>query len=115
MDEDELSQEALEAFDKIIAPASQSDFLATHDALHCGTLSMKVALALEDLGLELANHHLSIFTMLHLYNAMQKQHMIDIRRPEIDLLIDMHCGALFANAVPRRTKKYSGDTSIDPE
>lgn len=53
---------------------------------------------MEEAGIALANHHMSIFATAHFYNAIQE--LTEIRWPDIDRIIDLHSGAIFANDIP---------------
>lgn len=85
---------------KLIRPSFQGDFLQSHNAMFCGSYSLQLALKMEDAGIALANHHLSIFATAHLYNALHQMGITTIRWPDMDRIIDLHTGALFANDVP---------------
>ena len=54
----------------------------------------------EEAGVALANHHLSIFATAHLYNALIRLGICDIRWPEMQQIIDLHVGPIFAHDIP---------------
>ncbi|KAI5356921.1 hypothetical protein Slin15195_G090200 [Septoria linicola] len=84
-----------------IEPSQQHDFLQTQNALYCGSLSLQLMCLLEEAGISLANHHLSIFATAHLYNALQQLSLTEIKWPDFERIIDLHTEALFANDVPK--------------
>ncbi|KXT03455.1 hypothetical protein AC578_1633 [Pseudocercospora eumusae] len=86
---------------KMIRANEQDDFFRTHNPLNCGTLSLELTTTLEAAGVALANHHLTIFAMAHLYNAFQQLTVTDIRWPTMGQVMHVQCNALFANDVPK--------------
>lgn len=54
----------------------------------------------------LSNHHLSIFATAHLYNALRQLKYIQIGWPELDRVMELHAGPLFANDVPDTPEKF---------
>lgn len=89
-----------------IGPAPEPDFAITHNPLLCGTLALQLALLTEDAGVALSNHHLSIFATAHLYNALRQLKYIQIGWPELDRVMELHAGPLFANDVPDTPEKF---------
>ncbi|OTA85081.1 hypothetical protein M434DRAFT_16208 [Hypoxylon sp. CO27-5] len=61
----------------LIKPAPADDFVITHNPLYSGTILLKLLLAHQEAGLVLANDHLSIFAVAHIYNALRQLKMID--------------------------------------
>ena len=57
---------------------------------------------MEKAGINLANHHLSIFAMAHLYNICRQTKTIQGEWPELDRIIQLHIGQLFAGQLPTR-------------
>lgn len=98
-EEHNLNAEKLEL--SPIEPSRQKDFLQTHNALHSGNLSLALTSKMEEAGIALANHHMSIFAMAHLYNAFQQLGATEIKWPGMDRIIDLHVNPLFANAIPK--------------
>lgn len=86
---------------RMIHPAEQKDFLPTHNALHCGSLSLKLMSLIEEAGVALANHHRSIFCTAHLYNALKQLEITEAVWPEMENIIDLHCKSIFANDIPK--------------
>ncbi|KAF7186998.1 hypothetical protein HII31_11607 [Pseudocercospora fuligena] len=86
---------------KMIRANEQDDFYRTHNPLNCGTLSLELTTTFEAAGVALANHHLTVYAMAHLYNAFQQLAVTEIRWPTMEQVIDLQCNALFANDVPK--------------
>lgn len=89
-----------------IGPAPEPDFTITHNPLLCGTLALQLALLTEDASVALSNHHLSIFATAHLYNALRQLKYIQIGWPELDRVMELYAGPLFANNVPDTPEKF---------
>lgn len=68
--------------------------------LFCGTLILSQIVSTEVAGIALANHHESIFNVAHLYNAFRKMQLIDIVWPDMERIITLHAGPIFANDIP---------------
>jgi hypothetical protein len=56
-----------------IRPAPANDFAYVQNPLHAGSVVLRLLLDYQKAGLALANWHLSIFVVAHLYNDTQKQ------------------------------------------
>ena len=95
-----------------IQPAAEGSFLISHNPLYCGTMAFDLALNMEKAGITLANHHCSIFAISHLYNALQQTSIMQRRWPEMDKLIDLHLGALFAGSLPKTAREFHTRFSI---
>ncbi|MCJ1453627.1 hypothetical protein MMC28_003974 [Mycoblastus sanguinarius] len=97
---------------KPIKPSTDPDFIFTHNPLLCGTMMFNVALDMEKAGIALANHQLTIFAIAHLYNALQQANIIQGRWPELDKIIHMHIGQLFAGQLPTKPKDCRSQLSV---
>lgn len=53
-------------------PARYPNFLHANDSSYGGPLSFNLALDMEKAGIAFANHRLTIFTLAHLHNILQK-------------------------------------------
>ena len=56
---------------KPIKRAKDPTFYMQKNSVYGGTLIFNLALDMEKAGITLANHHLTIFAMIHLYNFLQ--------------------------------------------
>lgn len=83
-----------------IEPNPELTYIFTRNPVYCGILAFNVAVDMEEAGVALANHHLTIFTMSHLYNALQQIGLLKGRWPEMDSIIKLHIKALFAGDLP---------------
>lgn len=66
----------------------------------------------EEAGVALANHHLTYFSTCHLYNAMSQQNMIDFEWPELERIVELHVGALFAGEIPTTPQTMSSRLAL---
>lgn len=81
--------------------ANEDPFFAINaNPLYCGTLILNVCAMTEEAGVGLANHHWSIFSAAHLYNAMRQMKLTDVYWPEMEEVIEAQMGPLFANDLP---------------
>lgn len=85
---------------KMIRYNEDPNFLVKANMLYSGSLLLDVALMVEDAGVSLANHHLSIFGTAHLYNALMQLGICETHWPEMDRIIDLHQGSIFADDIP---------------
>lgn len=88
-----------------IEPNPELTYIFTRSPVYCGALAFNVAADMEKAGVALANHHLTIFTMSHLYNALQQTGLLKGRWPEMDSIIKLHVKALFAGDLPTNPKE----------
>ena len=88
-----------------IEPNPELSYIFTRNPVYCGALAFNVAVDMEEAGVALANHHLTIFTMSHLYNALQQTGLLKGRWPEMDSIIKLHVKALFAGDLPTNPKE----------
>lgn len=85
---------------KPIWPNKDPNFATNRNPLYCGTILLNLAALTEEAGVALANHHLSIFATVHLYNALRQMGLTQIRWPEMDKIIENHIGPIFAVSIP---------------
>lgn len=78
------------------------EFLMKANILHTGTLLLDVTSMVEVAGVGLANYHVSIFGMAHLYNALMQLGICKTHWPEMDRIIELHQGPIFANDIPTK-------------
>lgn len=97
---------------KPIQPNKDSNFMHTHNPLLCGTLAFQLALNREQAGISLANHHVSIFVVAHLYNALRQLEVLEERWPDIEQIIDLHIKTLFAGQLPTTPKDLHSRFSL---
>lgn len=88
-----------------IEPNPELAYIFTRNPVYCGALAFNVAVDMEEAGVALANHHLTIFTMSHLYNALQQTGLLKGRWPEMDSIIKLHFKALFAGDLPTNPRE----------
>ncbi|KAF2498189.1 hypothetical protein BU16DRAFT_615270 [Lophium mytilinum] len=86
--------------DQMTEPNKDASFLLKANPLYAGTLLLDVAAMVEEAGVALANHHLSIFCVAHLYNALRRFGLLDVNWPDLERIIELHKGAIFANDIP---------------
>ena len=97
---------------KPIKPAKDPNFLYAKNPLYGGTLMFNLALDMEKAGITFANHHLTIFAMAHLYNILQQTKVIPGKWPELDRIIQLHIGQLFAGQLPTKPSECHTRLSI---
>lgn len=97
---------------KPIKPAKDPNFLYANNPLYSGTLMFSLALDVEKAGITFANHHLTIFAMSHLYNVLQQTKAIQGKWTELDKIIQLHVGQLFAGQLPTRPSECHTRLSI---
>ncbi|KAI0021674.1 hypothetical protein F4780DRAFT_778457 [Xylariomycetidae sp. FL0641] len=90
---------------KAIKPHEDPAFLYKANPLYGGTVILDVAAMVEEAGVALANHQLSIFGAAHLYNALVQTGACQHRWPAMDRIIELHAGPLFANDIPTAPKE----------
>lgn len=89
-----------------IEPAKDNEFIFTHNPVYCGIMSFNLAVHMEEAGITLANHHLTIFAFSHLYNALQQLNLISERWKAMDDIIKLHTGVLFCGQLPTTPKEF---------
>ncbi|KAI0886628.1 uncharacterized protein GGS22DRAFT_199028 [Annulohypoxylon maeteangense] len=87
-----------------IRPAKDDNFAIIHNPSQSGSFLLKLLISYQEVGLGLANWHMSIFGVAHIYNALRQLKMLDIEWPVMERIIELHKGALFADAIPTTTK-----------
>ncbi|KAK3725514.1 hypothetical protein LTR37_000484 [Vermiconidia calcicola] len=85
---------------KMIRPHENLNFASEYNPFFSGTKALELALKVEDAGVALANHHLSIFATAHLYNALRQHQVIDFQWPVMDRTMELHVGPMFAGELP---------------
>ena len=88
-----------------IKPNSNASFIYTHNPLHCGTMTYNLAIRMEEVGIALANHHVSVFLIAHLYNALRQTEVVHGKWPEMEKLIEQQMGILFGGNFPKTPKE----------
>ncbi|KAF9639620.1 hypothetical protein BFW01_g11426 [Lasiodiplodia theobromae] len=89
-----------------IPPAPEPNFAVTHNHLLCGMMALQLDVLNEEAGVALSNHHLSIFATAHLYNAIRQLRLTQISWPDLERVMDLHAGPIFANDVPDTPEKF---------
>lgn len=85
---------------QFIYPNDEPAFLINNSPLYCGTVLLDLISMTEKAGVALANRHWSVFGVAHVYNALRQLGGFDKHWPEIERIIALHPGPLFANDVP---------------
>lgn len=75
--------------------------------LYCGTMLLSQMVMLENLGNGLANYHLSIFTMAHLYNISKKLSLVENVWDDTEKIIELHTRPIFAGDIPSTPEEMS--------
>ena len=97
---------------KSLKPAKDHSFIYNKNPLYCGTLAFNIAIDMGIAGIKLANHQLTIFATAHLYNALQQTNIIQGKWPEMDRIIEVHIGQLFAGALPKKPSECHTRLSV---
>ena len=95
-----------------ITPAEDPAFIYKSNPLYCGSLAFNIAIDMEIAGIKLANHHLTIFAVAHLYNALQQTNVVRGKWPELDKIIQLHIGQLFAGKLPTKPSECHTRLSV---
>ena len=95
-----------------IKPAEDPAFIFNCNPLYCGSLAFNIAIDMEIAGIKLANHHLTIFAVAHLYNALQQTKVVQGKWPELDQIIELHIGQLFAGKLPTKPSECHTRLSV---
>lgn len=99
----------LEEIHCIPSPDSHPDLKAhavlNSNPLYCGTALLNLRLAIEDVGLMLANHHVSIVLTAQLYNALKQKNLVQGVWPEMEVVIRDHMSAIFFSSLPHTAKQ----------
>ena len=95
-----------------IKPAEDPAFIFNCNPLYCGSLAFNIAIDMEIAGIKLANHHLTIFAVAHLYNALQQTEVVQGKWPELDKIIELHIGQLFAGKLPTKPSECHTRLSV---
>lgn len=106
-------QEQIERLQKV-AMLANVYYLPDQDAtriwignpIFCGTMMQYIAVAREQSGICLANHHLSIFEVAYLYAASKAQGLIHGQWLQLEQVIDMHLGSMFFGSVPQTPTQF---------
>ena len=114
--DDGPSQEHIENARKLdlrtVTPATDSSFLFIQNPLYCGTLAFNLVADMEEVSITLANHHLTIFAVSHLYNVLQQMGFLEGRWPEMDYLIRLQIEPLFAGQLPTTAIEFHSRFSL---
>lgn len=86
---------------RMIRPNEDMNFAINYNPFLSGTIALDLMLKVEEAGIALANHHLSIFATAHLYNALRQHQLTDVHWPAMERIIDLHMVPLFAGELPR--------------
>jgi len=97
---DQWAKNAKEMNLKAIDPNPDPALYMNKNPLYCGTLLLSQMVSTEALGIALANHHVSIFAVAHLYNALRNMDLIDFAWPDLERIIALQAGPIFANDIP---------------
>ena len=73
--------------------------------LYYDTVILAQRLATEEAGIQLTNHHGSIFAVGHIYNALRKLGLTDIVWPDMERIIQIHTKSLLAGDVPSTSEE----------
>ena len=95
-----------------IKPAEDPAFVFNSSPLYCGSLAFNIAIDMEIAGIKLDNHHLTIFAVAHLYNALQQTRVVQGKWPELDKIIELHIGQLFAGKLPEKPSECHTRLSV---
>lgn len=87
-----------------IEPAIDDSFIYTQNPLYCGTMAFNLAVNMEEAGITLSNHHLVIFAVSHIYNALQQTGLLNAQWPDMDRIIQLHIKPLFNGQLPTTPK-----------
>lgn len=83
-----------------VLPSNEPLLALQNNPLICGTLACNLSLLTEHAGIALANHHLSILYICHLYNAFQQKELLHGQWPDFEKVIDAHISSLFFGSRP---------------
>jgi hypothetical protein len=84
----------------MIRPAAKEDFALSCNPLYSGSAILMLLMECSTAGLDLANHHLSIFAVAHVYNDVRQLKLLEQSCPIMDRIIELHRRAIFADVVP---------------
>jgi hypothetical protein len=84
----------------VIRPNRNLDFYMNSNLLYCGTVILAQRFSAEEAGMRLANHHRSIFAVVHIHSALRTTGLTDIVWLDIERIIKFHTKSLFAGDVP---------------
>ena len=85
---------------KIVEPNQDPSFYINENPLFVGMLLLDVASMSEEAGVALANQYAAIFATAHLYNALIQLGICNICWPEMQQIINLHAGPIFAHDIP---------------
>lgn len=104
-DHPDLQEESINALQSVqlnfIRPSLELDFAVTHNLSHSGSRTLKLLILYHKAGLSLANYHMSIFGVAHLYNALRQLKLLDQEWQLMEHIIELHKRALFADVIPK--------------
>lgn len=87
--------------DYVIFPnITDFDFLVNNSPLYCGTTVLDMHTKIDQFGAKSATYNQSIFAMAHLYNAFKILTLTSKRFSQLDQIMNLNCGPIFANEVP---------------
>ncbi|KAK2765534.1 hypothetical protein FQN54_008388 [Arachnomyces sp. PD_36] len=93
-------------FEGVIEPNPDLDFVVNCNPFYVGTLILNIAVLIEEAGVSLTNHQLSIFTTAHLYNALHQVGVCKARWPVLEIFIQKNMGPLFADDIPTTPETF---------
>ncbi|KAI1775364.1 hypothetical protein F4818DRAFT_441461 [Hypoxylon cercidicola] len=86
--------------DDYITTNEENYFLMKANPFYAGTFVIDLGSTVEEAGVELANCHVSIFLVSHLYNLLHQSGLCSIRWTVLERVIELHSKAIFGDKIP---------------
>ena len=90
-----------------IMASTDPKFCYRHQPVHCGIQRLGIHLALNSLGIDLANSFGSVVAVAHLYNALHQTKLITTDWKDLDTVIQAHMSNIFKGSLPQTPKQMS--------
>ncbi|KAI0893983.1 hypothetical protein F4806DRAFT_503754 [Annulohypoxylon nitens] len=109
LENQKLAKELKEGEEKscLIWPHDSDTFMLDNNVLYGGTVILDLITMSEMVETRLADYHLSIFCVAHIYNAARQLAGLDVSWPEMDQFIELQKDSIFANDIPTTPKAVS--------
>ena len=99
-------KEALEEMNKNggmhIKVHSDGNLLFNRNPAFCGTIATDLAMNLERAGIDLVNHHQTVFALAHLYNAAKQLSGLKESWPSLEKIMQLHIVQIFGGELPKK-------------
>lgn len=81
-------------------PSKELDLIHRTNPIYCGLTAFNLLTDFEIAGINLINWHMTVWPVVHLYNALRQTKLLRDVWPEMEELFGLHMGELFSGQLP---------------